>query len=972
MAETRKYRSVNESGNVFASIEDVQRYPKTGTLLQEFKLFVEGIEVPFLAMSINQSYGSLPTASIQIPYLAGLMEICRNYAPKVHIFYKDYTYEKYLIQKGVTDYSDKDLYRTLFDGVAFSVSYGRQKSADSGSASISFGCIHKYSSLGQIILKFGGRGAEDITENQSGEVGVSNYMNSQQALLVAMAGVENTSKGAITGDRKDYDNTTPPEVSPNVRALPEDMLPYFDRLQGIPGVSRVLWNTLKLDTYRYRNYSGSMLRLYIPLMEEGLRFFKRMTGHGSVEGAIGQEKIDQTKLDISNNFPGWDQGSKDTKILVPPAYRNYLNEAVSTEISLNLMKVGTQILSDRTSFWDILSTVAAICEYDLQVLASPVQVVDKNKDNIDVVMKPNLPYYFSPVCNVLLPHMYSTIQIADSSNASPTRLVSYDAPLERTPSTEYRAPHEVRVVASIRSPVQAFNLSGSFSYKGQYPAPHEFGRGIITKQINLHPWVKFLATSYKKEEIDVPTQGNSSTTTSWVGRIEPSVNPQEDAKDLWVHWDKNVVVPYYFGKRNVQGKNIRYGSPGQASGVVNDNINAFRAVTNVPKFWNVVFFPFNSSYYAYPPHYDYVNRAFFVPYDMDPKEAAKYNTNYKIVKTATDDSYDRKEAARATDIKLAQPAAAPEAPLGSGVWTDVELERLRALWLRDHPGQEPMNPFAPTEVNGLQPFQATLVNSLDYEYAKSLTSTRQGSVDGMFNPFIVPGYPMDIIDPSPERPSFHAFCVSVSHSITPRSCNTAISFSNALSYDELRSYELPALLPWFQKQLAFGEKLSLIKQTKQAQECANIFYREVLGCGFADPTILENELTTSANFLKVKGNGDFEVSRTNVNMSEENSTQSMMLGFTDPNMTYEGNLSLVRREIETMSDIEALGGITFVEVPYTELPSLSQAESVKVSALHPDTLQKPGRSLFLDYSNLDKEIELDAAKYLKPATRKGG
>ena len=384
-------------------------------------------------------------------------------------------------------------------------------------------------------------------------------------------------------------------------------------------------------------------------------------------------------------------------------------------------------------------------------------------------------------------------------------------------------------------------------------------------------------------------------------------------------------------------------------------------------FWNVVFFPFNNSYYAYPPHYDYVNRTFFIPADMDAKEAAKYNTNYRI-----DTSYDRKEEARATDIALAHPVAPPEEELQSGVWQDVELERLRALWLRDHPGQEPMNPFAPTGVNGLEPFQATLVNSLDYEYAKSLTSTRQGSVDGMFNPFIIPGYPMDIIDPSPERPSFHAFCVAVSHNITPRSVNTSISFSNALSYDELRSYELPALLPWFQKQLAFGEKLSLVKQTKQARDCANQFYKEVLGCGFADPTVMENEVTNSANFLKVNSRGDFEVTRTNVNMSEENSTQSMLLGFEDQNMTYEGNMALIRREIETMSDIEALGGITFVEIPYTELQSIKQSESVKVSALHPETLQKPGRSLFLDYSNLDEEIRLDAAKYLKPAARNGG
>jgi hypothetical protein len=62
-------------------------------------------------------------------------------------------------------------------------------------------------------------------------------------------------------------------------------------------------------------------------------------------------------------------------------------------------------------------------------------------------------------------------------------------------------------------------------------------------------------------------------------------------------------------------------------------------------------------------------------------------------------------------------------------------------------------------------------------------------------------------------------------------------------------------------------------------------------------------------------------------------------------------MALIRREIETMSDVEHFSGITFIPINHSSnIEGVKLGERrVKVSALRSDYIQKPGRSLFLDY-----------------------
>ena len=177
------------------------------------------------------------------------------------------------------------------------------------------------------------------------------------------------------------------------------------------------------------------------------------------------------------------------------------------------------------------------------------------------------------------------------------------------------------------------------------------------------------------------------------------------------------------------------------------------------------------------------------------------------------------------------------------------------------------------------------------------------------------------------------------------------------------------MLPWFRKQLGFVDKLSLIDQSSTALAYANSFYRDVFGCGMADPTILENAETNSLNFIKVNSAGDFEVTKLKANLQKESATQSSILGFVDQNMSYEGNLALVRREIETLTDIEKHSGIKFVMIPSSSDSELKEiikdTSRIKVSALYPAKIIKPGRSVFLDYSRLDADLAQKVKNRLK-------
>lgn len=72
-----------------------------------------------------------------------------------------------------------------------------------------------------------------------------------------------------------------------------------------------------------------------------------------------------------------------------------------------------------------------------------------------------------------------------------------------------------------------------------------------------------------------------------------------------------------------------------------------------------------------------------------------------------------------------------------------------------------------------------------YEYNRMRGATRSGGVVGVFNPYVVPGYPAMVFDDLTSAQHFGGLVVSVSHNFSSDSMSTTYSFAHAQTLDEL-------------------------------------------------------------------------------------------------------------------------------------------------------------------------------------------
>jgi len=105
--------------------------PRTDVMFQEFKLYIEGVQVPFMSINLQSGLGNLPVMSVSLPSQTGLMEICRYYEPKIHLFFKD-------------PVAGRD--SLLFSGTIVSTSYYKSTQSP-GQKYINFNCKHVYNKL---------------------------------------------------------------------------------------------------------------------------------------------------------------------------------------------------------------------------------------------------------------------------------------------------------------------------------------------------------------------------------------------------------------------------------------------------------------------------------------------------------------------------------------------------------------------------------------------------------------------------------------------------------------------------------------------------------------------------------------------------------------------------------------------------------------------------------------------------------
>lgn len=818
----------------------------TDVIFQAVHLYVEGVELPYDGISITQSIGELPRCSIQVPPNPSLLEIIRGYQPKVHVFYED---------------KNTGGDRLLFWGhiVASNYSYSQQN----GGANISFECIHKNALVQQVTMEWSagtgealsGGSTVDPTINQP-SVQINNF-SSEYSLSLALQGItgmQTSPEDLIKTSNKDVIKADPSKLDARFARIEK-------RMKGLPSTLMNMWNQIKAQVYANEKYNIIFSKMFVPLLEDGIRFFDRVSGHNFLE-----EKIDASRVP-----PCACEGRPETskhEALLPPAFRVGIVSAVQTKLAIETLKGQLGFSGEMMDFYTMFSKFFMSIEYELLTLASPAEVpadpdaiVDPDnssewnaveKSVVESIIKPQIPFYYAPLCNVLLPNMFTSVQVNQIDGEIPTRITVIDTTASSTQdnpytlSVSYRAPQSIRESIVIgrmalkasqdQDSVKTLRDTTGSSYN--IPGKYELGRGIVHKKLAMPNWL----AHYTKDQ-----DGNRAAN-----------NDQQFPE-----------------KDSLEGKNLM-------------NLQ-----------------------YAWTQRYGY--------------------------KTVIDDATGTSSNVRDTS-------------------------------------RDTLNPYSPRA--GIMAYERLLFNAADYDYSKSVASSRSGTVDALFNPYIVPGYPMDIIDSNANHPSFHAVCSSVTHSITSRGLATNIGFLAAVSYAELSNYFSFPIHPWLQTALEMvnvardegrseedgitpdkdydtnQNSIKSIQQTlinnPKALEAADKFYRSVLGVGAADPTLIYDFERGGAKPV-ARLNGTWIQGSAASDHSPRNGGEG------NPNLTGVGNLKLVSRPIEGKKSIESKFGVKFIDLT----PTNYSQESVMYQ--NPNLVKRgllePGASIFLDYEEIPKILE---------------
>lgn len=861
----------DSQGSSYSGSEDPpeSKANTTDVVYQDVSVFIEGVQVPFEAISISQSIGNYPTAQIQIPPQNSLMDIARYYQPKVHIFYKDKNYG-----------GD----RLLFWGHIAAPNYSRSR--QQGMATIGFSCVHRNATLDNLTLDYAGYIPNNVLMNVNPEESAVKVttLNSHLSIIIALQGISGIQTEAV--DKISIENEKLADAK--THKLDPRFTKFEKRFKGMPGAIMNFWNQTKQSTYLNPSFAKAMTLLYIPLVEEGLAYFDRMSGHPFLE-----DKIDAARQEFC---PGGTSPKEVSEpVLIPPSYLMNSFSAIQSALATDAIQSIMGYSGERTSFTQLVQSFLNSVEYESITLASPAEIaIDPStylnpdepdswggteKMAVETIIKPQIPFYYSPVCNVILPKMFHTISVAQAENEVPTRITAFNSQMISAVggnklASSYRAPESVREATSlgssednsgIGSDPAVSGLLGTTGNSFGIPGKYEQGRGIQNFSIQLPDWLARFSQGQKEDQANTAAEG-------FLPRDTEEYKALVDLHAAWVY-------------RN-----------GYDTQMVNDEIKRTRNTDRDV---------------------------------MDPNFISA----------------------------------------------------------------------------GIHPYQRLLFSSADYEFTKAVVRSRVGSVEALFNPYIIPGYPMEIIDDSPNSPCFHAMCSSVTHSITARSIGTSIAFIGASTYTEMSNYYLQPLHPWLTtalemvdvkikakddknsassseavpanneprdsndpkspkdpnatkegessgtetKEEEYGQPKgevesvnSTIVNNVKAKEAADKFYMNVLGVPAA---AIEDvyDFQYGQVIPVTRFAGKFTMG-SNDPMPSDNG------GDMNPFRTAMGNLRMVCRPIEGMKSITAKFGLQFIKL------TPSNYNGTVMSYMNPHLvdekyLVEPGASMFLDYQD---------------------
>lgn len=918
-----------------------------------FRVYVEGIEIPFSSANISNAYRGLPTAQVIIAPWRGFTEITKGYFPKIQVFYRDFNqglapYDvkrmvgtipniegaDQLVDNAKETFNkvERNAYKLLFDGVITSVQDSKSLSGDGGQSSIVLNCVHSYYILNEILFKFlNADPSQSLNTARDSAFGImvdGNNIGSVFAIEQALAGVHEPREGDVSIEQGGGDTSV----------LSETMSDNYWRLQGIPGIVVGMWNSLKRSAYSSDTQQDKsiMTKMYIPLLEIGLNYFNRMSGHPVIEGSVQKDgKTAPTPAPTTTQTaenkgttPTPTVGSKSMsargkkELLEFSEGRRYklYDDKTGKEIAHAADAVGTPTIGvghavaktetaydgktlsdlevDKLLSQDIRSAEDAVNKLGLTLSQGQFDaLVDLTfnvgpggrggKDGalwqasgqpstiVRLITEGNTEGAAAAFMDWV--HAGGSVSQGLVSRRSRDRSFFLDAPL---PSAQSIAANAAAAkgsneeMASGNGKLIPGNLNGMMPRAMAEQLLHIMSNDLMSGGTGeVTSFGQFVDQFMNLVEYDHVIL-NSPAVLGIAGKREVIDHVFKPKMFAYYSPICNVILPHMYesmsvnlGTDSVPSRVIYNAMPFQADSVMNAQTDVF-------------------------------GHNFIAPHSVRKALANGGNLSKTLLPLrATPGKYEWASGVRTADgtlpfwyAVLAQQS--PSANVGDLADADTAA-KLKAAWLKLYPEDPSLNPWD-ADLSGTNAYERLFFTGVDVEYSNIYSQARSGVIDGVFNPFIVPGYPMDVVDPSPLRESYHGFCSSVNHSIDASGySSTNIGISSAYTFSELATCYIPGTYPWLLAQLRMDENLSMYGNTKAFQRACE-YYVDVLGVGAADPTILESYSTGRP--IPVKRNmGVWEIGG-----SEYVNDPSRPTLYT----TTLGNLNLVARNIATLMDVE--------------------------------------------------------------------
>lgn len=458
---------------------------KQDMFASDYRLYIEGVQVPFESVHISNVYNQFPTASITMPPWPGLQDLGRNYMPKVDVFWRDYNYGVSAAEAStITDSAtlrdtQRDAYKLIFSGVISGTSDSKMQSPESAQQSMTLNCTHQIVAMQDILVRFG---------NQSITAAQAQIDNSDATLSSSQWDINTMMIKALMGVSTNADPDSVNYIDPD----------KLEALKGTPGMLHVMWQCLRKDSTRNQGVANSkiMTDIYIPMIEDGFKLWERMTGHPAIEGGIhdgtgrvGYNKgVTQEERDASA-LRGVDP-ELTGDMMVPAAFRSFIGEAAQKELAI----AASQSLQagagspEASSFMDHFMALLQRLEYDMTTLSAPISRTDGS--SYEYIVKPELSNYYAPICNVVLPNLLTQVQVNSNYDAMPSRTVNLSnivagvsgGQSAGAPSQQYTSPHSVRYS---RAGGEGSNLQKSLWAYNNSPGRYEYGSGVKCKVTQL-------------------------------------------------------------------------------------------------------------------------------------------------------------------------------------------------------------------------------------------------------------------------------------------------------------------------------------------------------------------------------------------------------------------------------------------------------------------------------------------------------